>query len=510
MGHILSNLLGTLLPSLRVGKGVFDTSGLTAQRTITVPDADGTLAMLSDLGLGGNPLEVGYYDTHPAIIPHRGGALLQPEHTTAAYDAALAAGFPIIEADIRVSSDGIPFAIHDESLVYATTSSGNVSTTTAAALDALVVDAATWFGGGASNTVLLRLSTLLSTYAGEALFCLEAKTTASVLPTISALQAASVPLDGAIIQASTLSDLGPVVSAGFTAMLVLTATATTTPTEIRDAGVEWVAVSADMPVATMQMHIDAGLKLVAWSIGRRFMRNALPSGARGYFADDYRYLAGSAPLYATDNFATQQWQPGMLPGINGVDTRMASAYTSAAERGRFLAPDWFGFPDNTTGTYRGVLMGHMCPVGGDPFNRSYYIQANVKFVSESAASWVAIFISSTDRPHQDSGSQADRPLGYHFILSRTNGFALYRVDATTSTLVVFDNAALVQAFDTEVMLRVEVTPTTLTFKLLNAAGTVTTKSIQSTDVTANYRGGYFHIGRKACAAYFRAITTGPL
>lgn len=43
MGRILSNLLGTLLPSLRVGKGVFDTSALTAQRTITVPDSDMTL-----------------------------------------------------------------------------------------------------------------------------------------------------------------------------------------------------------------------------------------------------------------------------------------------------------------------------------------------------------------------------------------------------------------------------------------------------------------------------------
>lgn len=43
MGRMLSNLLGTLLPSLRIGKGVFDTSALTAQRTITVPDADITL-----------------------------------------------------------------------------------------------------------------------------------------------------------------------------------------------------------------------------------------------------------------------------------------------------------------------------------------------------------------------------------------------------------------------------------------------------------------------------------
>ena len=52
----------------------------------------------------------------PLIIGHRGASAVAPENTTAAFEAAAQAGADGIEFDVRLSSDGIPVVIHDETL----------------------------------------------------------------------------------------------------------------------------------------------------------------------------------------------------------------------------------------------------------------------------------------------------------------------------------------------------------------------------------------------------------
>ena len=54
MPQILSDLAGTLRSAFRVARATFDAAGLTAARTVTLPDKSGTLAMLDDLGAGGD------------------------------------------------------------------------------------------------------------------------------------------------------------------------------------------------------------------------------------------------------------------------------------------------------------------------------------------------------------------------------------------------------------------------------------------------------------------------
>lgn len=49
MPLILSDLLGTLRNTWRVALGTWNTAGLTAARTWTMPDKDGTVAMTSDI-----------------------------------------------------------------------------------------------------------------------------------------------------------------------------------------------------------------------------------------------------------------------------------------------------------------------------------------------------------------------------------------------------------------------------------------------------------------------------
>src|SRR5690242_4412012 len=52
----------------------------------------------------------------PLIIGHRGAPIVALENTMPAFEAAIAAGADGIEFDVRLSSDGVPVIIHDDTL----------------------------------------------------------------------------------------------------------------------------------------------------------------------------------------------------------------------------------------------------------------------------------------------------------------------------------------------------------------------------------------------------------
>jgi glycerophosphoryl diester phosphodiesterase len=52
----------------------------------------------------------------PLIIGHRGASAFAPENTLTAFKAAVLAGADGIEFDVRLSGDGVPVVIHDDTL----------------------------------------------------------------------------------------------------------------------------------------------------------------------------------------------------------------------------------------------------------------------------------------------------------------------------------------------------------------------------------------------------------
>lgn len=58
------------------------------------------------------------------IAAHRGGHLKAPENSLAAVDEAVAAGADFIEIDVQVSSDGVPFIMHDRTVNRTTDGTG--------------------------------------------------------------------------------------------------------------------------------------------------------------------------------------------------------------------------------------------------------------------------------------------------------------------------------------------------------------------------------------------------
>jgi glycerophosphoryl diester phosphodiesterase len=59
-------------------------------------------------------------------VAHRGGSLLAPENTLAAFHNALTLGIDIIELDVQMSRDGQLIVFHDDTLDWLTDGQGNI------------------------------------------------------------------------------------------------------------------------------------------------------------------------------------------------------------------------------------------------------------------------------------------------------------------------------------------------------------------------------------------------
>lgn len=74
-------------------------------------------------------------------IAHRGYSGHAIENTMSSFTRAVELGCDALELDVQISSDGVPVVIHDPTVDYSTTSTGNVKDFTAAQLQAMTRDA---------------------------------------------------------------------------------------------------------------------------------------------------------------------------------------------------------------------------------------------------------------------------------------------------------------------------------------------------------------------------------
>jgi glycerophosphoryl diester phosphodiesterase len=96
----------------------------------------------------------------PLLIAHRGASALAPENSLDALEAAIATGADLVEADVRMSSDGVPVVTHDPDLRRTHGRPVEVGAVTAAGLEACGV---------------LRLAALVAAAAGRIPLLLDLK-----------------------------------------------------------------------------------------------------------------------------------------------------------------------------------------------------------------------------------------------------------------------------------------------------------------------------------------------
>lgn len=90
--------------------------------------------------------------TAPQVVAHRGSSESRPEHTLAAYRAAITEGADALECDVRLTGDGHLVCVHDRRINRVSNGRGVVSTLELAELEGL--DFAAWKGEHANDAEL--------------------------------------------------------------------------------------------------------------------------------------------------------------------------------------------------------------------------------------------------------------------------------------------------------------------------------------------------------------------
>ena len=95
---------------------------------------------------------------YPRWIAHRGAGKLAPENTLAAFKLGASHGYRMFECDVKLSSDGVPFLLHDDTLNRTTNGHGMAGQLTWQALQQL--DAGSWHSAAYKGEPLPSLDTV--------------------------------------------------------------------------------------------------------------------------------------------------------------------------------------------------------------------------------------------------------------------------------------------------------------------------------------------------------------
>ena len=102
---------------------------------------------------------------YPQWIAHRGAGKLAPENTLAAFKLGARYGYRMFECDVKLSSDGVPFLLHDDTLERTTNGQGVAGQLDWQALQQF--DAGSWHSSAYAGEPLPSLDTI-------AAFCISA------------------------------------------------------------------------------------------------------------------------------------------------------------------------------------------------------------------------------------------------------------------------------------------------------------------------------------------------
>ena len=112
--------------------------------------------------------------TKTAVVAHRGGSLLAPENTMAAFRNAIAIGVDRIELDVHQTKDKVTVVMHDKSIDRTTNGKGLVSSMLYA--DLMKVDAGIKFSEKFTDEKIPTLDEVLSLIHGQCSVMIEIKT----------------------------------------------------------------------------------------------------------------------------------------------------------------------------------------------------------------------------------------------------------------------------------------------------------------------------------------------
>lgn len=327
-------------------------------------------------------------------IAHRGSGDVFPEHTLEAYRGSVAQGAKAVEVSVRVTADGVPVCIHDDSLARTTGVEASVAELTLAELQAITVLMGRYLGAGSPVTRVPTLDEALHVLAGHAVVFLEPKVASAVAPVLAAVKEWGIAPStvfktyrngaGGYGESSVLQR---VKAAGMTTWCYVDAGDALEDIKTLAGHADMIGVPffgdvdkdapSSMPREKIKQVTALGKPVIAWEVHRLADKEMLAGlGVRGFMSPQWALLAGDlTPRKATrfssrQRVAGEQIGPdntvGWAPSWDGVDLVMDQTWDASYCLGRFatgpsytLRASWAWTSNTPTagGTHAGIVFG---------------------------------------------------------------------------------------------------------------------------------------------------------
>ncbi|MEU5166786.1 glycerophosphodiester phosphodiesterase [Streptomyces mutomycini] len=413
---------------------------------------------------------------NPFYIAHRGSGMEYPEHTMAAYEAALTSGVKAIEVSVGVTADGIPVCMHDANLDRTTTGTGPLSDMTYSSLiNTVSVDLGDILGQGWKPQPMTNLRDVLDRFLGRVVIFLEPKTNAAVPIVQQMLEDYYPNANQSIVWKNYYLNLSfPLMKErGFTTWSYVDAGTTDAQMDAAFQPDIWGVPSA-MTDARKAEIVAKGKPVICWEVHRRSQRDTLVGlGVKGMMAAQYKWLSTDYQILKKDNWATAVKAPGDMGRVFYDGTRdmkysgTGEVYFNVVGESALIGS--CSFPAFPTNGYRMTF--DMKYEGTVPTNE----HAGVAFGKADDS----IYLFNT----------ANKSGGYHMVLRGSGSLELYShtagVTSGTSLATALSAAPVANQW---MSFQIDVTPA-----LVKITRTDVTPNVSVSSTNATYRGGYVHI-----------------
>ncbi|WP_225794801.1 glycerophosphodiester phosphodiesterase [Streptomyces aculeolatus] len=412
--------------------------------------------------------------TTPFAIAHRGSGGEFPEHTLAAYTAALAAGAKAIEVSVHLTADGVPVCFHDTTLDRVTDHTGPIADWTYAALREQVrVTPQGLLGAGWADQPIPTLAEVLDALYGRCVIFLEAKSNPAIVPLRDFMLDRYPGCTRSVVWKAHYGQGGLADRAGegWTVWAYMDAGTLDAALDAVDASVDMWGVPYGMTDTRIGDVVARGKPVICWEVHRNMEITRLTGlGVVGLMEAQWVYLNKGLTL-AADLFDAQVTQPGTL-GIANYSEDYAPKFDGAG--GMYLNK----VPNDS------ILMGgHKAPAAD-----GYVISFAMKWDTVPAASQHSgvAFGKASDDKYQFSTANASG--GYHALIRGNGDIQLYTHTAGVTTGTQLGTLATVAPVaSTPMTFEIEVTSTQVILRRTDVGPYVLTVN------NTAYRGRYWHV-----------------
>ncbi|TCM43726.1 glycerophosphodiester phosphodiesterase [Kribbella sp. VKM Ac-2568] len=423
------------------------------------------------------------------LVGHRGAGDVFPEHSMESYQAAVDWGAQAMEISVGITSDNVLVCLHDLTLDRTTTLTGNLRATTYDAIRDGWLDIPRLGPAWQNKAKIPLFEDVLRTFGGRVILCVEAKDDRAHGPMMSMI--AKYGLETSVMlktyfkskRITEAKGAGLGVFAYFTTPAEMTVDAIRTVASKLSPGTDAIVVPNSGPGGYLAPELaDAavatGLPVWPYPLHRRSdVTHYKALGMPGAVTSNIGYLLAKTKVDVTDQWATGAVVPGELTR-DPYDERFAVGW---GKDGTILL--------GAQKTQHFLTLGNLGPITAPSYSVEF--QASYATLPADPTANLTLAFGHQDDAYYEHHLGAGS--GYHAVLQADGQLGLYahrKGKAAGTKLATKKTAA---PFRGEwLSLRLEVTPTQLTWTRLDQSAKVPPKV---TVIDKAYRGGYLHIGR---------------